>query len=48
MKDNDFNRLVESVKQFVQVKLGKMKHSRVFEFTALDVKALPVWLKNKK
>ena len=40
MKDKDFNRLVEGVKQFVQIKRGEMKPSRVFEFTALDVKAL--------
>ncbi len=38
MKDKDFNRLVEGVKQFVQIKRGEMKPSRVFEFTALDVK----------
>lgn len=40
MKDKDFNRLVESVKQLVQIKCGEMKTSRVFEFTPPDVKAL--------
>ncbi|GAB1355796.1 MAG TPA: NadS family protein [Candidatus Rifleibacterium sp.] len=40
MKNKDFNRLIEGVKQFVQIKRGEMKPSRVFEFTALDVKAL--------
>ncbi len=40
MKDKDFNRLVKGVKQFVQIKRCEMKPSRVFEFTALDVKAL--------
>lgn len=40
MKDKDFNRLVEGVKQFVQIKRGEIKPSRVFEFTAPDVKAL--------
>ena len=40
MKAKDFDRLVEGVKQFVRVKNGDMKPSRVFEFTALDVKEL--------
>ena len=40
MKDKDFNRLVEGVNQFDQIKRGKMEPSRVFEFTALDVKTL--------
>jgi DNA-binding transcriptional regulator YiaG len=40
VKDKDFNRFVEGVKQFVQIKRSEMKSSRVFEFTALDVKAL--------
>ncbi len=40
MKAKDFNRLVEGVKQFVKIKKGDMKPSRIFEFTALDVKAL--------
>lgn len=40
MKDKDFNRLVEGVKQFVQIKHGEMKPSREFEPTALDLKAL--------
>ena len=40
MKDKDFNRLVEGVKQFVQIKSVEIKPSRVFEFTAPDVKAL--------
>ena len=31
MKDKDFNRLVESVKQFIQIKCGEMKPSRVFD-----------------
>ncbi len=37
---HNFNRLVDSVKQFVQIKRGEMKPSRVFEFNALDVRAL--------
>ena len=40
MKTKDFNRLVEGIKQFVKVKNGEMQPSRVFDFTALDVKAL--------
>lgn len=40
MKDKDFNRLVEGVKQFIQIKRGEMNPSRAFEFTAIDVKAL--------
>lgn len=40
MKAKDFNKLVEGVKQFVQIKRGEIKPSRVFEFTALDVKEL--------
>ena len=40
MKNKDFNKLVEGVKQFAQIKRGVMKSSRVFEFTALDIKSL--------
>lgn len=40
MKAKHFDRLVESVKQFVKIKNGELEPSRVFEFTALDVKAL--------
>ncbi|MBF0501136.1 MAG: helix-turn-helix domain-containing protein [Candidatus Riflebacteria bacterium] len=40
MESKLFDRLAEGVEQFVKVRRGEMKPSRVFEFTALDVKAL--------
>ena len=40
MKENDFNDLVESIKQAGQIKLGKLEPSRKFEFTPLDIKAI--------
>ena len=40
MKENDFNDLVESIKQAAQIKLGKLKPLRKFEFSPLDIKAI--------
>lgn len=40
MKDKDFNRLVEGVKQFIRIKRGEIKPARVFELTALDARLL--------
>ncbi len=38
MREEDFDNLVESVKQAGKIKKGIMKPSRVFEFGPLDIK----------
>ena len=40
MKANDFNSLVESMKQAGQIKRGKLKPLRKFKFSPLDIKAI--------
>ena len=40
MNDNDFDSLVESIKQAGQIKKGKLKPSRIFEFNPLDIKMI--------
>lgn len=40
MKKRDFERLVASVKQAGQIRRGRMKASRLFEFRPADVKAI--------
>ena len=40
MKDNDFNNLVESVKQAGKIHKKQMEPSRKFEITPLDVKRI--------
>lgn len=40
MNDQDFDLLVESIKQAGEIKRGERQPSRVFEFSPLDVKAI--------
>lgn len=40
MKDEDFNKLVKSVKQASRIKKGKLAPSRKFEFSPLDIKSI--------
>ena len=40
MKNDDFNNLVNSIKQAGRIKKGQLKPSRTFEFSPLDVKAI--------
>lgn len=40
MKKKDFDSLVKSIRQAGRIKRGKMKPSRVMEFTPVDVKAI--------
>ena len=40
MNEQDFELLVESIKQAGEIKRGERKPSRVFEFSPLDVKAI--------
>ena len=40
MNEQDFNLLVESIKQAGEIKRGQRKPSRVFTFSPLDVKAI--------
>lgn len=40
MKDNDFQKLVQSVKQAGKIKRGAMKPSRVANFNPADVRAI--------
>ncbi|MBQ3643916.1 MAG: helix-turn-helix domain-containing protein [Candidatus Riflebacteria bacterium] len=40
MEEKDFSRLLESAKQFVQIKEKKIPPSRIFEFDSNEVKAL--------
>jgi len=44
MKQNDFNRLVASVKQAGAIRKGRLKPSRVTEFRPDDVRAIRVKL----
>ena len=40
MKKDDFDRLVKSVKQAGQIKKGRLKPGRTFEFSPIDIKAI--------
>ena len=40
MKNQDFDKLVKSVKQAGKIKRGKMKASRVFKFTPANIKKI--------
>ena len=40
MNEQDFDLLLESIKQAGEIKRGQRLPSRVFEFSALDVKAI--------
>ncbi len=40
MEEKDFSRLLESAKQFVQIKEKRIPPSRIFEFDSNEVKAL--------
>ena len=40
MNDNDFNNLVESIKQAGEIEQGLREPSRVFEFSPLDIKEI--------
>ena len=40
MKNEDFNKLVKSVKQAGEIRRGKMKASRIFEFEPADIKEI--------
>lgn len=40
MEEKDFSRLLESAKQFVQIKEKKLPPSRIFEFNSNEVRAL--------
>lgn len=40
MNDNDFDNLVESIKQAGQIRKGMLKPSRTIEFNPLDIKTI--------
>lgn len=40
MKEEDFNDLVESIKQASEIKQGQREPSRVFEFSPMDIKEI--------
>jgi len=40
MKNNDFNQLIESIKQAGQIKNGDIKPSRIFKYNTPDVKKI--------
>jgi putative transcriptional regulator len=40
MKDSDFNKLVEGIKQVGQIKHGHRKPSRVFKYDILNVRSI--------
>lgn len=40
MKNSDFEKLLESVKQAGAIKRGKLKAGRVFKVTRLDIKSI--------
>ncbi|MER2598464.1 MAG: hypothetical protein ABTQ73_02995 [Caldilineales bacterium] len=47
MNEQDFELLVESVKQAGEIKRGDRPPSRVFEFSPLDVKAIRGWIDHR-
>ena len=40
MKEDDFNNLLESIKQAGKIKKGQIKPGRTFEFSPLDIKKI--------
>ena len=48
MKEQDFNKLVSSVKQAGKIKRGKMEPSRVIEFAPTDIKEIRHKLKKSQ
>lgn len=40
MNDNDFNDLVDSIKQAGKIKNGSMKPKRIFHFNPIDIKKI--------
>ena len=40
MRKQDFDNLVESVKQAGKIRRGEMKASRIFKFAPVDIKAI--------
>ncbi len=40
MNDNDFNELVDSIKQAGKIKKGSLKPERVFHFNPIDIKKI--------
>ena len=48
MKEKDFNKLVESIKQAGEIKKGKLAPSRKFKFSPLDIKAIRGKLKKSQ
>ena len=40
MKDEAFAELVESIKQADEIRAGKRKPGRIFEYTPMDIKAI--------
>ncbi len=40
MNEEDFNNLVESIKQAGEIKQGRRESSRVFEFSPMDIKEI--------
>ena len=48
MKKQDFDNLVESIKQAGKIRRGEMKASRTFEFSPTDIKAIRLRLKKSQ
>jgi putative transcriptional regulator len=48
MEEKNFERLLESLSQAVQIKNGEIEPSRIFKFNALDVKKLRANLKKSQ
>jgi putative transcriptional regulator len=48
MKTNDFEKLVTSVKQAGRIRRGRMKASRVFEVSPMDIRAIRQKLKRSQ
>lgn len=45
MKEQDFNNLIESIKQAGKIRRGEMKPERVFTFSPADIKSIRTKLK---
>lgn len=48
MKEDDFNSLVDSIKEAGQIKRGQLRPRRTFEFTPMDIKAVRNKLKKSQ
>ena len=48
MKKQDFEKLVESVKQAGKIRRGEMKASRTFKYAPADIKAIRMRLKKSQ